>query len=152
MKYLLIYILFLTQLFSYQKLQNDNFVEYRIKTNFEDIVYALEDEMITDGFILSYRSNIGKVANTNAKYYKKPPIFINAKKLGFCKNSLGYKLLAENKNNILYCPISIAIYESSPHNVILLYQLAQKINTSDTSVDMLNQTILELLENVIDGF
>ena len=115
-------------------------------------MYALENEMITDGFILSYRSDIGKVADTNAKYYKKPPLFINAQKLGFCKNSLGYKLLEENKNNILYCPISIAIYESSPQNVILLYQLAHKINIDDTSVDILNQTILELLENVIDGF
>jgi len=150
MKYLFLYIVLAIQLFSYEKIQNTNFVEYRIETNFEDFVYSLEDEMITNGFILSYRSNIAKVANTSAKYYKKPPVFINAQKLGFCKNSLGYKLLQENKNNIMFCPISIAIYESSAKKIILLYQLAHKIDASDTRVDSLNKTILELFENVIN--
>ncbi len=108
--------------------------------------------MISHGFVLSYNSNIAKMANTTAEFYKTPPLFIEAQKIGFCKNTLGYALLKDNKKYIAYCPISVAVYEIAPKKITILYKLAQKIDEKDKSIDELNTQITSLLKNIATDF
>lgn len=152
MRLLLTLMLLFSYSFSSDKVEQKLFAEYQVEGDFKEVVYYLKDEMISHGFVLSYSSNIAKMANTTAEFYKTPPLFIEAQKIGFCKNTLGYALLKDNKKYIAYCPISVAVYEIAPKKITILYKLAQKIDEKDKSIDELNTQITSLLKNIATDF
>ncbi len=149
MKYLFILFLVCTHSLSYDKIISQYYVQYETDGDFDEIVYSLKDEMISNSFTLSFQSNLGKSINMMSKHLKKDKIFLNAQKIGFCKNSLGFKLVVENEKNILYCPIDIIVYEKTKNKITILYELAKKLKEDDTMVYELNNTIIRHLENIL---
>jgi uncharacterized protein (DUF302 family) len=150
MKYILTFLLFFTYSFSDDKIITKYYVQFNVVGDFDELLYSLKDEMIGNGFTLSFQSNLGKSINAMSKHLKKDKIFFNAQKIGFCKNSLGFKLVEENEKNILYCPIDIIIYEKTKGNITIIYELAKKLDENDTVVYQLNNTILKHIENILD--
>lgn len=149
MKYLFTLFLILTCSSGYDKIITKNYVQYETTGDFDELVYTLKNEMITNGFTLSFQSNLGKSFNAMSKHLNKKPIFISAQKIGFCKNSLGFQLVDENPKNILYCPIDIAIYEKSKNKITILYELAKRLNENEKIAFKLNNVIILHIENSI---
>ncbi len=152
MKFLLLFLLCFSYSFGVDEVEQRLFVEYHVDGDFDEVVYYLKDEMLSHGFVLSYSSDIAKMANGTAEFYKTKPLFIKAQKIGFCKKSLGYALLRDNRKYIAYCPISVALYEIAPKKITILYKLAQKIDVKDRSVDDLNELLSSLLKNIAKDF
>jgi uncharacterized protein (DUF302 family) len=150
MKYIFICILCFTYSFSFTKIVHKNFIEYTTTSNFDELVYTLEDEMINDGFTVSFRANVGKSISHMSSYLNEKDMFINAKKIGFCKNSLGYKMMKENQYNLIYCPIDIVIFETKKNNITILYETAKVLNDNDTVVYNVNKIITTLIENIFE--
>ena len=150
MKYIFLSILFFTYSLSFTKVEHKYFIEYTTNSNFDEIIYTLEDEMINNGFTVSFRSNLGKSVSLMSEHLNEKPIFINAKKIGFCKNSLGYEMMKENKNNLIYCPIDIVIYETSHNKIKILYETAKTLNKNDSVVHKVNKLISKLIENILE--
>ena len=152
MKYLLVLVFCYSYLFSYTKTTNEHFIEYNLENNFDALVYSLEDEMINDGFIISFKSDLGAMVNRMSEYLDDEKIYTKAIKIGFCKNSLGYDLMKENKKNIIYCPIDIVIYEEKNKKITILYQLAKSLNKNDTVPVELNKLMVDLIEKTLEDF
>mgnify|MGYP005996934607 FL=1 len=152
MKYFLVLVFCCSYLFSYTKTTNENFTEYTLENNFDALVYSLEDEMINDGFIVTFKSDLGVMVNRMSGYLNKEKIYNKAIKIGFCKNSLGFDLMEENRKNIIYCPIDIVIYEENNKKITILYQLAKKLNPDETVPVELNKIMEELIEKTLEEF
>jgi len=150
MKYLFTLFLVFTYSFSYDKIITKYYVQFETTANFDELVYSLKNEMITNSFTLSFQSNLGKSINAMSKHLKEDKIFLNAKKIGFCKNSLGFQLVEENEKNILYCPIDIIIYEKTKDKITILYELAKKLDVDDTMVYDLNNIVIKHMENILE--
>lgn len=150
MKKILIILLFVTHLLSYEKIETHNFVKYSLALDFDDLIFALKDEMISNGFTLSYDSNIAVSANAMAKHRKEEDLYLKARKLGFCKNTLGYNLIKENRDNIIYCPFGIGIYQTEKNNITIIYHTAQKLDTNEKAVNTLNTNIIAIIETLLE--
>ncbi len=145
MKKILLLLLLYSSLFSFEKEENDNFIKYSIKASYEDIVFSILDELSIRGFILTYRANIGKNVNKTSKFFYKEELFIKANKIGFCKSTLSLKMIKEDNNNLIYCPLSLAIYEKTKGEIIILYQKAKALKKGDIIMKEVNEIINNLI-------
>ena len=134
------------------KFENDIFIKYVINASYDDVIFSILDELSVSGFILSYRANIGKYLNKTSKVLKEKNIFINANKIGFCKNSLSLKMMSENVNNILFCPLSLAIYEIKKDKIIIIYNKAKILRKSNKIMIEVNKTIDKLIKKSLEDY
>ncbi len=150
MKSIFIVFLLCVSLFAYEKKQNDRYITYTINTSYDDLMFALLDEVSASGFVLAYQANISKGLNNISKLLKKKNVFINARKIGFCKSSLSLKMMQENPKNMMFCPLSLAIYELKKNHIVILYQKIVPLRKKDKVVLQINKIIPKLIENLLD--
>jgi len=143
---ILILSLLSMNLFSYEKVEDKEYLAYKVDDIYEDVLFALKSEIAADGFILSYQANIGKSTKETSKFYNKKPLFLKAHNLGFCKKSLTLKMMSENPKNIIYCPLSFAIYEIKKNEIHILYKKSKALRNGEKVFLIINQKI----ENLID--
>lgn len=151
MRQILIILLLSTFSFSFSKEENNTFIKYSLTNSYNNIVYSLLDELAVNGFILSYRANISKSLNKTTKFFKEKPIYLNANKIGFCKSTLSLKMMRENQDNILYCPLSLAIYEKNKDEIIILYQKAKVLKENNLVMNEVNKIIDEIIVKSIQN-
>lgn len=152
MKFLTLILFLSFSLFSYDKFENKETLTYKIDANYEDTIFSLLDEISTSGFILSYRANIGKNIENTAKFFKKEALFKSANKIGFCKSSLTLEMMSENPRNIMFCPLSLAVYElkNSANQIVIIYQKAKVLRKKDKVMLKVNKLIEQLIENSLN--
>lgn len=136
---------------NYVKKVNEDFIKYEVNGKYSDILFTIEDELAQNGFIISYRAKIARALKKIDSHYKQNPIFRKAQKIGFCKLSLTLKMMKENTDNLMYCPLNIAFYEKSKekNKVTIIYRLAKSINSNDKVMKSVNNQILQIIEESI---
>jgi len=140
---------------SYIKTIKNDYVIYDVKAKYSDISFTLLDEIEQNGFIFSYRAKIGNALKKISKHYNKKPIFKKAEKIGFCKLSLSLEMMEENPNNLMYCPLSIAMYElkDKKNEVRIIYRLSKNLKKDGKVgkvMDKVNTLILKMIEESIE--
>ncbi len=153
MKTIFIMLVLISSLFSYEKIEDSKTLTYKIDAKYDDVIFALLDEISTTGFILSYRANIGKNLKNTSKFFKQSSVFKNANKIGFCKSSLTLEMMSENPRNIIFCPLSLAVYEINKKDdqVVIIYQKAKTLKKEDRVMLKVNSIIQELIENSLNA-
>ncbi|MFA9373130.1 MAG: DUF302 domain-containing protein [Poseidonibacter sp.] len=150
---LILFVLFLTLNLqaSYIKTVNDDYITYDVKGKYSDISFTILDEIEQNGFIFAYRAKIGNALKKISSHYKKEAVFTNAEKIGFCKMSLTFEMMEINPNNIMYCPLSIAIYElkDKKDEIRIIYNLAKNLQKDEKIMNKVNQTVVKMIENSI---
>lgn len=149
MKTLIFLILLSSSTFAYEKEQNNTFIKYTLTGSYDNVVFALLDELSVNGFILSYRLNIGKSLNKTSNFFEKKELFLNANKIGFCKSTLSLKMMSENSHNLIYCPLAITIYEKKKNHIVILYQKAHVLNKNDQIMTRINNIVSNIIKAVI---
>jgi uncharacterized protein (DUF302 family) len=136
----------------YKKTIYPDYVSYETEGKYRDIMFTLLDEISQNGFISSYRANIGDAVENISSFFKKEPIFTNAEKIGFCRQTLTLEMMEENPNNLMFCPLSIAVYElKSQKNIVkIVYRLAKFSNKESKVLEKVNKEILQLIENSLE--
>jgi len=149
---LLFFILFTSIWADYTKKVYENYVIYEVQGKYSDIIFTLLDELSQDGFILSYRANIADAMEGLTKFHKRKALFKNAEKIGFCKVSLTLEMMDENPNNLMFCPLSIALYEENKKNsnTKIIYRIEKNLSKDEKIMDKVNSTILRLIENSLE--
>ena len=152
MKAFFLTLFIISSLFSYEKIEDVLSITYKVNANYDDTIFALLDEISNTGFILSYRANIGKNIKNTSKFFKQEPVFINANKIGFCKSSLTLEMMNENPRNMMFCPLSLAVYElnKKENKVVIIYQKATTLKKEDKVMLKVNSIIEKLIENSLN--
>ena len=150
MKSIFIVFLLCISLFSYEKNQNDRYITYSINTSYDNLMFALLDEVSASGFVLAYEANISKGLKNISKLLNKQNVFINARKIGFCKSSLSLEMMQENPKNMMFCPLSLAVYELKKNHIVILYQKIIPLRKEDKIILKINKIIPKLIENLLD--
>ncbi len=151
MKRIFIIFLLCVSLFAYEKKQNDRYITYNINISYDNLMFALLDEVSASGFVLAYQANISKSLKNISKLLNKKNVFINAKKIGFCKSSLSLEMMQENPKNMVFCPLSLAIYEIKKNHIVILYQKIIPLRKEDKVLLKINKIIPKLIENLLDN-
>lgn len=153
MKTLILCFLLSLSLGAYEKKETPLYLEYKIKASYDDVIFSLLDEISNQGFILSYRANIGKNINKTAKFFKEKELYTKANKIGFCKSSLSLKMMGENIRNILFCPLNAAVYElpNKDKEIKILYLKANPINKDEKVMLEVNRIINELIVQALEN-
>lgn len=149
MRVLLLFIFALSFCLSYEKIEEGSYVEYQIEGDYDEVVFALLDEISANGYILSYRADIKKISSYASKALNKKEPFLNANKIGFCKASNTLKMMEENPKNILFCPISIAIYETQKDKINIIYLKSQSLREGDSFFKEVNKEVIFIIEEAI---
>jgi len=150
MKSLALLILLHLSLYSFEKSEDEININYIKHQNFNTVLYSLVNELSLDGFTFLYKVNIGKNLKKLSLSLKKTSPYINAYKIGFCKKSLSLNILKENPKNIIYCPMSLAIYEVKKDEIIIVYRKAQKLKRKDSLLLEVNKRIAFLIEEALE--
>lgn len=146
MKILILMLGLSLYLAAYTKYENDIYIKYTLDGKYNEVLYALVDEISADGFKLVFKAKIGKSLNKLSEHLKEKELFINANKIGFCKKSLALKTMKENIENIVFCPVSLAVYETKKNHIIILYQKARSIKKDETMMLKVNNIMEQLIE------
>lgn len=147
MKILILILTLSLYLSALKKEENNIYMKYTLEGKYNEVLYSLIDEITASGFTLIYKAKIGKSMNTLSEYLKEKKLFINANKIGFCKKSLALEMMKENIENIVFCPMSLAIYEKEKNEIIILYQKAENINKNEIIMLKVNNIMKRLIEN-----
>lgn len=141
-------VLFLL-LISYSFSNEATIIKQKINSNeeFKLLVSELKNIIITKGFTLSYESDIGLTAKNVATALDKKSNMKNGVKIGFCKASLTLEFMNENIDNIIFCPLSIALYESNEGKFIA-YQKNSPLNENEQIINKINI----MIEDIINDF
>jgi uncharacterized protein (DUF302 family) len=136
----------------YKKTVYPDYVIYKTESTYKEVMFTLIDEINQNGFIQSYRANIGSAVKNISSFYKKDPIFTHAEKIGFCRQTLTLEMMEDNPNNLMFCPLSIAVYElKNEKNIIkVVYKLAKFSKKKSKVLDKVNKEILQLIENSLE--
>ena len=137
---------------NYKKELFNDYVIYEKKGKFNEIIFILLDEIAQNGFTSSYEANIGSAVKNISSFYKKEAIFTHAKKIGFCRQTLTLEMMEENPNNLMFCPLSIALYElKDEENVVkIIYRFAKIENYQSKVLKKVNDEIIKLIENSLE--
>lgn len=133
---------------SYNKSVYETHIEYEVEGKYKDIMFTLLDEINQNGFILSYRANIANAIEGITTFQKREAIFKHAEKIGFCRLSLSLEMMDENPDNLMFCPLSIALYELNKKDskVKIIYKLEKSLNKNEKVMEKVNATIIQLIE------
>lgn len=136
----------------YIKIENNEFITYKIDAKYSNILFALEDEIAQNGFIISYRAKIARALKKIDSHYKQEAIFRKAQKIGFCRLSLTLEMMSENPDNLMYCPLSIAIYEkkNEKNKITIIYRLAKNLSSKEKIMTKVNKEVIAIIEAAIE--
>ena len=137
---------------NYKKEVLNDYVIYEKKGKFNEILFVLLDEIAQNGFTSSYEANIANALKNISSFYKKKPIFTHAKKIGFCRQTLTLEMMEDNPNNLMFCPLSIALYElENEKNIVkIIYRFSKFENKESKVLKKVNQEILKIIENSLE--
>jgi uncharacterized protein (DUF302 family) len=150
--FLLFALLYINANDSYKKTIHEEYVTYEVNDKYSDVIFTLIDEINQNGFIISYRANIGNAIENISSFYKKKPICKNAEKIGFCRQTLSLEMMEVNPDNLMYCPLSIALYEKTDEKdkVKIIYRLSPNLKEDEKIMNRVNNTILEMIETSLE--
>lgn len=151
--FLFLFIIFTLNLQAeYKKTVHTDYVIYKVNGKYKDIMFTLLDEISQNGFISSYKADIGNAVENISSFYKKEPIFTHAEKIGFCRQTLTLEMMEENPNNLMFCPLSIALYElrNEKDIVKIVYRFAKTFDKESKVLKKVNNQIIELIENSLE--
>lgn len=83
-------------------------ISYTVDQPIEDVLFALENEIIDRGLVIDNVSKVGTMLDrTAADVGATTKIFSEAKVYSFCSATLSRKVMEVNPMNVAYCPYTI---------------------------------------------
>jgi uncharacterized protein (DUF302 family) len=131
--------------------ENDYFVKYKIDDeNIETTYSLLKNELLANGYKIVYEGDFAKLTKNVGKLINKTSNLEYSKKLAFCKSSVTFKLLAENPDNILFCPFSLAVYKNfGEKNFFISYMKFKPLKKDEKMAEVINGNIKRVIEEVL---
>lgn len=84
---------------------------FRVEEPIEDVLFAIENEIIGRGLKIDNVSHVGDMlARTGADLGAKDRVFFRAEVYQFCSATLSREVMEINPANIAYCPYTIYAY------------------------------------------
>jgi uncharacterized protein (DUF302 family) len=84
---------------------------YRVEEPIEDVLFAIEQEIIGRGLKIDAVSHVGDMlARTGADLGAKERIFFRAEVFSFCSATLSREVMQINPANVAFCPYTIFAY------------------------------------------
>jgi hypothetical protein len=84
---------------------------FRVEEPIEDVLFAIENEIIGRGLKIDHVSHVGDMlARTGADLGAKDRVFFRAEVFQFCSATLSREVMEINPANIAYCPYTIFAY------------------------------------------
>lgn len=149
---LLIIILFVSTSFAKIELEeNEYFIKYKLsQESIQTIYLLLKNELLANGYKIVYEGDFAKLTKNIGKLIDKTSNLEFSKKLAFCKSSVTFRLLAENPDNILFCPFSLAVYKTKNENFFYIsYMKFRPLKKDEKMAIEINQNIKKIIEEVI---
>lgn len=143
MKILVFFVLIFINLFA----NESNLIKQKFDSNedFKILVAELKNIIVTKGFTLSYESDIALTSQNVATALEKTSLMKNGVKIGFCKASLTLEFMNENIDNIVFCPLSIALYESDKGKFIS-YLKNSPLNENEKTINTINNMVEDIIK------
>lgn len=151
-KYLILIILLLNNLLAQVETEeNDYFVKYKITEDSIETTYSLlKNELLANGYKIVYEGDFAKLTHEIGKLIEKKSNLKYSKKLAFCKSSITFRLLAENPDNILFCPFSLAVYQTKKQNYFnISYMKYKALKKDEKMANEINENIKSIIEEII---
>jgi uncharacterized protein (DUF302 family) len=108
----------------------------------ESLQIAIENQ----GLAIAARHEAAKVlARTAQDLGHRPDLFLDGEILAFCSVRLGAELAAEDPHNIVYCPMTVAVYRipAEPDAVYLAWRPMPGDSAGNRAVNALLQRIID---------
>lgn len=151
-KYLILIILLFSTLFAKIEVEEtDYFVKYKLSQESIQTTYLLlKNELLANGYKIVYEGDFAKLTKNIGKLIDKKSSLEFSKKLAFCKSSVTFRLLAENPDNILFCPFSLAVYKTKNENFFYIsYMKFKPLKKDEKMAKEINENIKKIIEEVI---
>ncbi|XPV69039.1 MAG: hypothetical protein ACNI25_00320 [Halarcobacter sp.] len=151
-KYLILIILLFSTLFAkIEVYETDYFVKYKLSQESIQTTYLLlKNELLANGYKIVYEGDFAKLTKNIGKLIDKKSNLEFSKKLAFCKSSVTFRLLAENPDNILFCPFSLAVYKTKNQNFFYIsYMKFKPLKKDEKMAKEINENIKKIIEEVI---
>ena len=83
---------------------------YSSNSEFDDVIFELESELIDRGYKIDYRGYISKMMERTAQDFEgDKSVYKNAQFVTFCSVSLTRSMVKADPNNLAFCPYVIFI-------------------------------------------
>ncbi len=151
-KYLILIILLFSTLFAKIEVdETEYFVKYKLSQESIQTTYLLlKNELLANGYKIVYEGDFAKLTKNIGKLIDKKSNLEFSKKLAFCKSSVTFRLLAENPDNILFCPFSLAVYKTKNENFFYIsYMKFKPLKKDEKMAIEINENIKKIIEEVI---
>jgi uncharacterized protein (DUF302 family) len=91
----------------------------------DDVRDDLKTAIEAKGFVIDYESHLGQMLERTGKDVgSTKPLYADARVLQFCSAQLSRKMMEANRDNVVFCPYSLAVYAAAekPDQVFVAYR------------------------------
>ena len=94
--------------------QPDQYVTYKVEEDIEDVLFAVESEIIGRGYKIDTVSKVGAMLDrTRGDVGGTKKIFRDAQIFSFCSAKLSREVMEIDPANLAYCPYRVFIYATA---------------------------------------
>lgn len=131
---------------------NQNIQIYHKKAEFADARQDLIDAIIDRGYVVDYNGRVGDMLKRTRAEVGGKPLYRNAEYMSFCSAVLSRQMMADNRENISYCPFVITVYEaeSSPGTIYLSYRRPTAGNDANPSLAAIEKMYQEIASAALE--
>ncbi|GHE06017.1 hypothetical protein U879_05675 [Defluviimonas sp. 20V17] len=97
-----------------------------VKGKFADVLLGVQNAIIDQGLKIEHTNNVGEMlARTRDAVGAKQTLYTHAITLGFCSAIFSRKAMTADRENLMFCPYSIFLYETpdKPGEVVIGHRL-----------------------------
>lgn len=88
-------------------------VTYEVEGAFEDVVFAVEDAIVSAGLVVDHVSHTGEMLErTRADVGSDKVLFTGADIFSFCSATISRQVMEADPLNVQFCPYNIFIFET----------------------------------------
>lgn len=88
-------------------------VTYQVEGTFEDVVFAVEDAIVSAGLVVDHVSHTGEMLErTRADVGSDKVLFTGADIFSFCSAKISRQVMEADPLNVQFCPYNIFVFET----------------------------------------
>lgn len=140
-------LFFITNLFAnYEIFEDENIYTIKLKdTKFKEVLVNLKDEINFQSYVIVNELDLAKSISIIEDALKKEKVLKNGRNILICKTSFTFKMIQENIDNIMYCPLSISVYEKDS-TVYISYKKSHPFKKDDQIAREINSNLKNLIK------